>query len=92
VRAFPHKHWICCINSRIRWARKLDFTPWDAGNVQPSFKEAIELVKPYLKKEGTALVPGCGRVSNFYETPKKKLNTHFHNDARAMTQCTSRKH
>ncbi|KIJ95291.1 hypothetical protein K443DRAFT_683129 [Laccaria amethystina LaAM-08-1] len=35
-------------------------TPWDAGDVQPSLKEAVESSGIEFPREGRALVPGCG--------------------------------
>jgi len=42
-------------------AWKLGFSPWDAGQIQPSLEEGINLIQADLPKEGIALVPGCGR-------------------------------
>ncbi|KAH9477419.1 putative thiol methyltransferase 2 [Psilocybe cubensis] len=35
-------------------------TPWDAGEAQPSLKEAVEKSGLEFPKTGRALVPGCG--------------------------------
>jgi hypothetical protein len=43
-------------------SRRENVTPWDAGDVQPSLKEAVESSGIEFPREGRALVPGCGSV------------------------------
>ncbi|KDR76470.1 hypothetical protein GALMADRAFT_246837 [Galerina marginata CBS 339.88] len=42
----------------LTWQKGI--TPWDAGDTQPSLKEAIESSGLDLPRSGRALVPGCG--------------------------------
>ncbi|KAF5318782.1 hypothetical protein D9619_010945 [Psilocybe cf. subviscida] len=42
----------------LAWTKGV--TPWDAGDVQPSLREAIEASGIEFPKSGRALVPGCG--------------------------------
>ncbi|EDR06982.1 uncharacterized protein LACBIDRAFT_299451 [Laccaria bicolor S238N-H82] len=42
----------------LAWRQNV--TPWDAGDVQPSLKEAVESSEIEFPREGRALVPGCG--------------------------------
>jgi len=43
--------------------RQKGVTPWDAGESQPSLREAIENSGLDLPRSGRALIPGCGSVS-----------------------------
>jgi len=48
-----------------RFIREAKVTPWDAGEIQPPLREAIEVNvdKVQWPEAGKALVPGCGGVS-----------------------------
>ena len=58
-------------------------TPWDAGDVQPSLREALALLA-LPKQAGRALVPGCGSVSCSVQSsqsttsPKHPRDTIYH--------------
>ncbi len=48
-------------------------TPWDFGDVQPSFREALESSGLDLPRSGRALVPGCGAVRSELQFTLKRL-------------------
>jgi hypothetical protein len=46
--------------------RRDGLTPWDAGQSQPPLRGILASGKVNFPTQGTALVPGCGRVGGWF--------------------------